>query len=139
MPLGPAAGAAKVTAAPGTGLPKASVTSTRSGVPKVVPTVALWAAPAATTILAGLPGVFVRVNRAAGGMTGTRASTEHLPTTVLAVNVGAVATPWLSLRTVVSALKVPLGRVGGGAAKVTGVPGTGLPKASVTRACRSVP
>src|SRR3954468_23296925 len=45
VPLGPDAGAVKVTVIPLIGLPELSSTSTDNGVGKVVPTIALWDAP----------------------------------------------------------------------------------------------
>src|SRR5262249_13563160 len=52
---------AKVTATPGTGLPKASWTRTAGGVPTRVPAGAVWWSPALTTRTVGGPGVTVRV------------------------------------------------------------------------------
>ena len=65
VPLAPVlAGAVYVTDAPETGLPKASLTVTTSGLAKAVFTVALCGDPEATTMLLAAPAVLVRVNEA---------------------------------------------------------------------------
>ena len=58
VPLAPvAAGAVKVTVAPETGLPKASVTSATKGLVKAVLTAPDWPAPEETAMVVGVPPV----------------------------------------------------------------------------------
>ena len=57
--LAPLAGPAKVTAAPGTGLPKASVTVATSGLAKAVLTVAVCPDPEVAVIVVAAPAVMV--------------------------------------------------------------------------------
>ena len=64
----PDAGAAKVTLTPGTGLPKASLTTTTSGAAKPVATVAVWPEPETTATDAAAPGVLVSA-KLAGAVT----------------------------------------------------------------------
>ena len=59
-PLGPEAGAVKVTVTPGTGLPALSLTVACRAVAKAAPTVALCGVPLAAVIEAGAPAVLVR-------------------------------------------------------------------------------
>jgi hypothetical protein len=62
--LAPAAGAAKATLTPGTRLPKASLTTTTSGLAKPVATVADCPEPDTTATDAAAPGVLVRAKPA---------------------------------------------------------------------------
>src|SRR2546421_11973457 len=66
VPLAPLPGAAKVTLAPDTGLPKASLTVTTSGAAKAVVTVALWGVPDVAAMLAAAPAVLGRSKDAGG-------------------------------------------------------------------------
>src|SRR5947199_234788 len=62
--LAPEPGAAKVTVAPGTRLPKASRTVATSGLVNAVLTVALWPEPEATRMLPAAPALLVSVKEA---------------------------------------------------------------------------
>jgi hypothetical protein len=72
----PEAGGANVTAALGTTLPSASLTTTRSGAVKAVPTVVDCGVPLTTAIDAGAPAVLVSENDAGVPTPATVALTE---------------------------------------------------------------
>ena len=120
---------AKVTATPGTGAPRASVTSTLGGVVTAVPTAAAWPLPADTVMVVGLPMMPVAVK-----VTG-----EPLRPALVAVSVlGPGVAPSVQLPTVAmpEALVVAAAPVTEpppeATAKVTATPETGLLLASVT-------
>ncbi len=71
----PDPGAVNVTVAPGTVLPYWSFTTTRSGAPSAVPTVALCPEPLTTAMLAGTPAVLVSTKVAGVAMPATDAVT----------------------------------------------------------------
>lgn len=92
--------------------------------------------PACAVALAGAVARLVKLNKA-GGPTPIETETVKLPTVVLAVKPGAVAMPVAAVTAVAVLLPVkappaPLA----GAVKVTVAPLTGLPKLSMTSACK---
>jgi hypothetical protein len=129
--LDPAPGAAKVTVAPGTAAPIASLTVTARAVAKAVPTDVLWLPPPETTICAGTPGVLVKEKVAAEATPDAEADTLYEPEMALAVAL-VDACPLPSVVTVVVP-KVALAPEPG-AAKVTLAPTTGCEAASRTMA-----
>lgn len=102
-------GAAKVTVTPDNRFPPASVTVAISGFAKLVPTAALWPLPLVNAMLAGTPGVFVRL-KVADALPAV-ALTVYEPTLPFAVNVPGLAIPdplvatWIVL---VELEKIPL-------------------------------
>src|SRR5260221_2005392 len=142
MPLAGKAGAvaiplAKVTLAPAIGLLDASLTVACSPVANAVEIGALWGVPAVALMLAGGPAVLV-IEKLAGATPLAVAVTEYEPATVLAVNVGAVATPLALVVAVALAPNVPEAPEPG-AANVTLTPGIGLENASRTMAFSTGP
>ncbi len=90
-PLTPAAGAEKLTSAPGTGFLSASVTVTARRIGNAAPAVVDWVEPTPGAILAGLPARFTSEK-----LTGATVDTPALP--VLSVPPAADrsrATRWL--------------------------------------------
>src|SRR5260221_10326920 len=136
VPDAPDTGAAKVTLAPAIGLLDASFTVACNAVANEVEIGALCGVPAVALMLAGAPGVLV-IEKLAGATPLTVAVTEYEPATVLAVNVGAVATPLALVVTVALAPNVPEAP-DNGAANVTLTPAIGLLDASLTVACSPV-
>jgi hypothetical protein len=138
VPLAPLVGAVNVTTAPLTGLLPASVIVACSGVAKPVLMVAVCPAPVVAVMLAAAPVRFVKENVVETPF--TAAPTTYCPTLLLAVNVGAVATPWallVAVAVVCPPVNVPLAPLVG-AVNVTTAPLTGLLLASVTVACSGV-
>jgi len=132
--VAPEPGAEKVTLAPGTTFPFASFTTTTSGPPKAVPTVALWPLPLLTAMLAGAPALLVRVKVAE--RPDTDAVTEYVPDTVSALAVTLASPDELvvagdPVRTALAPLP--------GALKVIAVPEMGFPEASLRRATSGAP
>jgi hypothetical protein len=75
VPLAPLLGAVNVTVTPLTGLPPPSFTVACSAVPNVLPTAALWGAPALATMLAGTAAVLVKSKLTEAGTPATLAVT----------------------------------------------------------------
>src|SRR5262245_60720671 len=75
--LAPVLGTVKVTEAPDTGLPWASVTVTTSGLVKAVATVALCRVPKVALMLDGVPAVLVRLKVAGLEAPATEAVTDQ--------------------------------------------------------------
>ena len=133
--LAPVDGAMNVTVTPLTGLPPASTTVTCSGVANAVPIVVLCVVPAVGVMLDGAPVVVVRLKLAAVVKPATLDVTLYVPSWLLAVKAGAVATPLVFVVAVAveEPANAPLAPVEG-AVNVTVAPLTGLPLASVTMA-----
>jgi hypothetical protein len=134
VPLAPLTGAANVTTAPLTRLLNASFTVTCSAANAVL-TATLCGVPAVAVTPVTDPAWFVNAKLAVTAF--TLAVTEYKPAVLLAVNVGAVATPWALLvpvAVVCPPVNVPLAPLAG-AVNVTSTPLTGLLPASVTVAC----
>src|SRR5258708_39891811 len=106
VPDAPDTGAAKVTLAPAIGLLDASFTVACNAVANEVEIGALCGVPAVALMLAGAPAVLV-IEKLAGATPLAAAATVYEPATVLAVNVGAVATPLALVVTVALAPNVP--------------------------------
>jgi hypothetical protein len=138
VPLAPLpdADAVKVTTAPLTGLPPASLTVACSAVGYAVLIAMLCGVPAVAVMLAGAPVRLVNKKLAVPVTPATLAVTVYGPAVMLAVNVEAVAWPELLVVAVVVAVpfaNVPLAPLlDAGAAKVTVAPLTGLPAVSCT-------
>jgi hypothetical protein len=129
---GPVLGTVNVTATPTTGFPEASVTVALTGVVKGLVTVVVSWSPAVTDMETGGPATFESV--AVVLRPPPLAAKDQVPTVAFAVSVGAVARPAAS---VVAVAVVPVGKTAEGplpgALKVTVMPDTGLPAASVAR------
>jgi hypothetical protein len=139
VPLAPLLGAVNVTFTVLTRLPLASFTVAWSAVAKAVPVVALCGVPPVAAMLAGGPGLLVKLKLAGAATPVTLAATVYPPAMALAVNAGAVATPLLLVGAVaVSEVpNLPLAPLLG-AVKITFTAFSGLPLASVTVAWRAV-
>jgi hypothetical protein len=129
--VAPVVGALKVTVAPEIGLPSASVTVTASGLPKAIPTVALWPPPPVATMFAGAPTVLVRLKEAGVDTPAAAALMVYTPAVVPAIAL-TVARPFTSVLAgePVTVAEAPLA----GGVNVTLTPETGFPLASLTSA-----
>ena len=85
LPLAPLAGAVKVTSAPGTLFPSASVTVTASAITKRVPAWVASAAAMPAVIVAGLPARLLSVKRAVLVVVVAVAVAVNVPATLPAV------------------------------------------------------
>src|SRR5262249_48225736 len=101
VPEAPEPGAANVTDAPATGLPKASATLACKAVANAVLIVALCGVPALALMPAAAPAVFVSAKLADEVAPVVVAVTVYVPATVFAVSAGAVAIPLPLVVTVV--------------------------------------
>src|SRR5690349_6524588 len=93
VPLAPEAGAAKVTVTPEIPFPLLSFTVACRAVGKVELTCAPCGVPAVALMVAGAPGLFVRLKIAGEFVPGVVAVTLYGPAIELAVKVGEMATP----------------------------------------------
>ena len=98
-PDAPDPGAEKVTTAPGTTLPPASLTMTDRLVVKLSVIVADWPSPALTTMVVAAPGVFV-IAKLIEGPPEKVAAMLKMPVVELAVSAVAIATPEALVATV---------------------------------------
>ena len=110
-------------------------------VANAVLTDAFWLLPATAIMETAAPAVLVRLKLAVPDKSGTDALTEYHPAVVLAVKIGAMATPELLVTAVATLLsvdeKVPL-LPPNGAVNVTVTPLTGVALMSVTDTCNRV-
>src|SRR5882724_536602 len=106
-PLAPLPGAANVTLTPERVFPPASFTVACRAVAKAALTCALWGVPAVAVMVAGGPGLFVKLKLAGDATPSAIAVTVYAPAVEFAVNAGATAMPVASVGTVDDPANVP--------------------------------